>query len=672
MAVPAGGEIAIYNATAKRTEVRVAIGLDYPALTAQKQDLFGSGAEPAIADWWFTQLGGSVLVSGGSMLIRSKGGPSYEIARTREHWFPADPLQPFEIEFNVTFPQTDPIYSPMITIGSLQQTLGAGSYDTIIRHVGAVQSQAYPGNAANIDNIDVISGGAIPHSFANDQMTHEYIVQWDPLKAVNSVKFTLSIDGSPVVESDNPSAPRYLAFGWAWATKRARTSPFAAIAALEGIETLIDVQDVTSRELGSEGYETRSYPGWTSANDGGTTVADSAEGERFVEDGETWAIVPAAQIKAVSGTQDLDGLANTFSLTLFTEDQSNPNAGDVFAGSDRYPRRPITIDTRTSSESSAAAWKRRMAGRILLPEWDDSSERATLTLSGRCRVMDGLDVFISKSFTGESALGEAHGVEYDKNFTEVLEDLVDVADKVDGGPLGARDVDITATDVLPSRIDSGGESLLPVFATICEQLAQEFWVEYETSGTGRYGLLHVNAHTLGAGSAGYTFNTEKFLSGRVAEDVAAGPGMVSLRQNRGGEISQNTLADAFGVPNVGNFPNFPYPATARILSDSIAFARDVQATSIQALTDKDGGTINGGIAMHRWRAENVRRRMVQFTCTEHDWIEPTDEIAVSVRGALSGETWVVSSVAWSLEDGRFESRVVGYTSDWMTAVTRAS
>src|SRR5690606_28351976 len=141
------------------------------------------------------------------------------------------------------------------------------------------------GDAAHPDvgEVGLFSTGAIRHKFSNDQASHEYIVQWDPQLAVNPNKLTVKLDGATVLQTDVAWCPRYTAFGWPWGAIRHRQTG-AYIAALTGIQTLMQVHDVTTRQLGTEGYETRVRPDWTTANDDGTSIEDADEGELWEED----------------------------------------------------------------------------------------------------------------------------------------------------------------------------------------------------------------------------------------------------------------------------------------------------------------------------------------------------------------------------------------------------
>jgi hypothetical protein len=285
---------------------------------------------------------------------------------------------------------------------------------------------------------------------------------------------------------------------------------------------------------------------------------------------------------------------------------------------------------------------------------------------------------MSRVYTGAEDAIEA--VNYGYTIDMILDDLVDASDKVDGSPLGATDTDVEAPDIVPSDIGTGGDSLLTTFVELCDECAQEYVVRYATSGTGRYGEINVNAWTLGTGTPGYTFrgkgsaSAANVAAATLVEDSQEGPGQVSYRQNLP-VVDKNTLVNTFKVPAAALFPTFPYPANARVMSSSIAFAKSVQATGLQALTDQAGGTINGGVAMHRWRAENTRRRQLTLECYEHDWMDPTDEIALddpSGTGVATTESWVIDGYRLRVEDGQMTAELRCLTADWFTAIRRAT
>ena len=86
-----GGEAIIYAHPANRTESRVVVALDYPALTEEVGTEFQLDA-----NLWAWGGENPQFFLGGPAVFRSFGVPPYEWIRTREQWVPDDPNQPFK------------------------------------------------------------------------------------------------------------------------------------------------------------------------------------------------------------------------------------------------------------------------------------------------------------------------------------------------------------------------------------------------------------------------------------------------------------------------------------------------------------------------------------------------------------------------------------------------
>jgi hypothetical protein len=211
-----------------------------------------------------------------------------------------------------------------------------------------------------------------------------------------------------------------------------------------------------------------------------------------------------------------------------------------------------------------------------------------------------------------------------------------------------------------------------MLAQLADTTAYEYWCDYATSGTGRYGRFRFNAATLGTGTAGYTVPADQYSESTLTEQPTGGPGQASYRQNLA-VVDVASFYSLLNLPTPGVFPMAPYPARARTLSDSISFSASLQATSIQGLVDKGGTTITGGIAQHRYRYENSFRRKVSASLIGQDYFDPGDEYAFeNLPGALPGETWIVSNVNVTVSNGEMITKVGCRTADWLSAVRRGS
>ncbi len=695
MTVPAGGEIAVYNSAVKTQQARVAVGLDYPLWDADKSDTFGSALDPV--DWWYTQYGSSSpLVSGGDLLLRAYGGPPREVVISRPHWMPSDPNQAFKIAFNATFPLTDPKYPMMITIGGVQDGNRITVDPLTLMQPGTNDFSNVYASVADLDHIHY-SPPLIrpPNNFDGAQASVLYELEYDPLKAVNAniLRFLVNSaeiwarDSALVGDAEGGLQPRYIAFGYAWPPRndRGTNTPGAVLGSEDTPVTLLQVHDFAVTQLGAEGHETRSYPGWTSANAGGTTIEDSAEGERFEEDGETWALIPINQVDQISVSRARAASSDSFRVQLFGPDQTDPDTlTNIFVG-DRMQGRSMLIDTRIGDGASSetfTAWKRQMAGVI---ETHDVAGGAgvvpTIELGGRDLPTSKFDTFIDRSYIEGAAVEAVQATNVGYSVRAIVEDLAEVADIVAGGVLGATDRDINMPFIRPTGLSSVGQSLLSVATELIDVLADESYRRFTISGDGRYGRFEVNAWTHGTGSAGYTFSSEGASTARDGRTVVGarllltsrdGVGQVQYHQDHP-NIDPSMLQSTWtGMPGLGNYPARPWPPDARISHQSLGWAGRIALGELQESFDQSDAAVKGGFPRLRYARENAGRRRLVMVVSGHDWLEPAvDEIALDdpdFTGVATTETWIVDAVQLTWRGGELLTEVTAVTQDWVEAI----
>jgi len=670
MAVPAGGEIAIYDSPTKEHQWRLVLGLDYPAWTAQKSETFGSAL--SFIDWWHTQyLKEAPDVSGGSLNFRSYGGPLRELVVSRPHWFPTTNAGiGFVCTVNATFPVVgDPVYPPGIYIGGMGPSVPEPSafvgFEDDAMHV--IQLGGAHNNGAQNGKIVITSGGQqIMTPFSNDGGSHEYEIEWDP---DGSPKLTVRYDGGTIGTSSPDYPPRYVAFGGIWqATDFANPEGILPpLGTVDAPVTVLRVHDVTVGQHAADGFESISYPAWTSANAGGT-LDTAADGERFALDGMTWAKLPQTNIASIQVSRFRESQADTMSVQLHSNDALDLS---------RAANRPILLDTRVSDESTFTAWKRQ--GCFIVERWERKDDQVTLQC--RDRPSHKLDTFISRTYLSVDptidVLGELD-VDIDLTFTQVFEDLIDVSDAVAGDVLGATDRSINAPDVVPLALSSGGQSLLPVLNEWSDRMALEARRAYATSGTNRYGGWLVYAWDHGSGTAGYEFTGRGGTGSDVIEgqarllvDMMEGPGGVFYRPDNPvfNEVNKSPVSL---IPRVGAFPTWPWPPEGRVLNDSLAYVGSISYLPTVSWFTEDGTIVNGGVAWLRYRRENLRRKRIQLTVVGHDWLEPSDEIGLNDptgTGVVTADGgWMVEDVNIRIGDGMIISTFHAHTTDLDAAV----
>ena len=686
MAAPAGGEITVYNATDKSAQARVAVGLNYPLWGADKTDTFGSALDPV--DWWYTQYGRDApLVSGGDLLLRMFGGPPREVVISRPHWMPSDPNQAFKIAFNMTFPVADPKYPAMVTVGAVDP-----DFDDVLREPLRLVvpgsndfSSAFP--SADTDHIFWSSSGVSNDNFDGTQTSHLYEIEWDPTLAVNATKLRFLIDSVEKQVADVTAQPRYIAFGYAWPIRNARgtTTPGAVLGSEGTPTTVMQIHDFAVTQLSAEGHETRVWPGWTSANAGGTTIEDSAEGERFEEDGETWALIPIAQIEQIEVRRARGVSSDSFSVRLLGPDQTDPDTlPNIFAG-DRMLRRPVLIDTRIGDGASSetfTAWKRQIAGVIETHDVSGGTGKVPMVaISGRDLPTYKFDTFISRAYIdGGGTIGAVEAANTGFTLELIVGDLGEVADIVAGYILGDTDRQINMAAILPAYLSSGGQSMLPFALELIDVVGDEVYRDYTISGTGRYGRLRINAWEIGQGVAGYTFSSQGASTARDGRTVLEARlmltsrhavGQVNYRQD-GPNIDPAEFNFIQGTPGSGRYPMYPYPPHARITDQSLAWGGKWATSGLLPSKDQADANVIGGIPHLRYARENVGRRTLVLRLSGHDWLEPAvDEDALDdpdFTGITTAETWVCDAVNLTWRGGELLTEATFVTQDWIEAI----
>jgi len=674
MAVPAGGEIAIYNDVEKTSEHRLILGLDYPALTAQKQELFAGALDPE--DFWFTQTGGAPDVSGGTLNFELFGGALRQLVITRPHWFPTDD-RAFQIAFGVQFPTDDPVYSPVVLIGGLDAEFGA--LDEPLRLV-QLGSAARGVTTSDIGKIYVDHNANFLPPVVDDKANHDYVLEWDP---DGTPQTRITKDASEIYTSNLSNRPYYVAFGFIWPTQDLTGIDSPPDEGTPGSpKVTMKISDLTISSFGGDGYESRTYPGWTSANAGGN-IDTAIDGERFSLDGETWAKVPTSNTNEirVRGGRATNNQFDTLDVGLVGPEDGDPETTPNIFTNNRVVNRNIFLDTRgTDSAAASTAWKRQFAGVVTQAEWKGDS----LSLSARDRPMDRLDSFISKGYTSLAAVtelleGELEGIELNFTIDQILDDLVDVSDAVAGGVLGATATQIRGINTQPLSIGTGGQSLLGTFLQWCERLGHECWRKYTVTGAERYGQIRVNQWTL-TGSSGYTFrgkgasggNTNLTKRVTITEDRQAVPGQVYYRNDT--PVVEELNLDVSYLPVLGLYPQGgAYPPNNRVLNDSFGMLTGFGLTSLQQFHDKDDNLTTGGIGPVRWSMEAARGRIAEFEVHAHDWIEPVDIVAIDDpddTGLETTEVWVVDNRTLIIRGSTMTTTVQCMTGDYLKAIRR--
>jgi len=661
-----GLEAPIYALPNSRCESRVVVALDYPALT---EEIEGVALGPDPRYWAYSWIGGSnPQWFFDRVVFRSFGVPPYEWIRTRENWVPDDPTQPFKWEFGLEFPAEDPVYSPVVVVGGLTQQLADLGEPLVIYHHGSATSRATAMGDTDEGKVHFIVGGFEDTLDPDGDGEYHVVVEWDPERAVNATKFRLQVNEVEIVASDDVPRPEYVQFGMPWSPQVEM-----AVAGVEGdyIQpagtaaspvTIMIVHYCRATQLGSQGFESRDYPDWVfSDGDPDHVDLETAEpGELFTHNSETCVIVPPRFVREITWSRGTEGAEDRASVT-FTDDLLNGIAAQRWLG------RSLYIDTRVVSPSGdATAWKRQAAIYIDDMEPHLTATEARVKVSGPAQPHARLGVYQARYWRGAST--SLPGVNTGYTMAEIWQDIIEVADATYGAPNGFGQYQIQPFDLLPSDVGTLGESLLPVLAGLVDECAHEMYIDYPFVES--YGRIRIHAGTLGSGTADYTLL--RVTEARVPESIRNAPGQAHYRQNL--PVSDtNGYYNLRGLPMPGAFPFAPMPSRGRVLNDTVSFSTNLQATAIQTLRDKDGATIPGGIAQHRYRLEATRRRILEARCVGQDYIEPSDEIEVEgALGVHEGETFVVAQMSCTLAEGELLTLLSCRTSDWERAVRRAA
>lgn len=675
--IPAAAELDIYDRSVKEHQARLAVSMGPDMWTALK--LEGFSTPLSAVDFWYTQFGGDgPVIESDTLKFHQYGGPPREMVITRKHWFPEATDLAFKVTIIAQFNTNDPVYQAVITVGGIEQTFGVEGEPARI-----IQKGSGYVSGANIGRIFINGAGTTDAvGRANNQAQHIYVIEWDPdASGVGSGnhKLTVRYDGTIVAESSAEGVavqPRYVAFGMIQSTRKGIAPP-----GLVGVPfPYMLISSLTTEEDG-DGYESPPTPAWTST-DLGNTIDTATDGERFTMDSVVWAKVPQDAIRSVEVQRGRQTLADTISISLDATHPTTPETvGNRFIGQ-RWIGRTVLFDTRVLDEDgNATDWRRQIAAEIE----DFEVEDGIITLMGRERPMQRLDTFISRSYLDISGdadqQGEIEGTNVGFELDAILRDLVEVSDLVAGGLLGATASSIQTPSMLPRSLSSGGQSLLPVFAEWCDRLVLECWRRYTTSGAERYGQIRVNLWTFGDGAAGYTFcgqgsalasGFENAISANLKEGRRDGTGQAFYRQEN--PTVGDMLQSIENLPTVGQFPSMAYPVHDRVINDSLAY---IETTGLSVLTTwpaADGTPEAGGVARHRYRRENAMRRRLALEVEGHDWLEPSDEIALDDpdgTGVLEGdETWIVTDFTVRWEGGRIVTQVECLTANWVRAIVR--
>ena len=347
-----------------------------------------------------------------------------------------------------------------------------------------------------------------------DPTTHEYIYRYEPdatlpfvagaaknsilVDTVLELETTDPIEEASFIQYSNTVRPFFIVIGIVSEFEDVVTNP--AGTAASPVDAIV-VEDVTVRELGGGGHETRIFPGWTTT-DLGNDIDTAAEGERFTQDSQTWAKLAEAQVKSVQVMKGRDRDADSFTIVLAGADAATAGVtANIFKG-DHMPNRPITIDIREEIEDgSLTSWRRQIAGVI-----DNVSTRIgedgspEIVVTGRDRPMRLMDTSISRSYLNTVG-GGIDAVNIGFTVPDILGDVLDLADILSDDGLGAIDRNINASpDMSPEALTVGTGNLLASFTALADQLGLEVYRTYAVSGDSRYGKVHTGLWTRGLGA----------------------------------------------------------------------------------------------------------------------------------------------------------------------------
>jgi hypothetical protein len=676
----------------KTLDYRVAVGLDYPALTAAFDDDCSAEIDPA--NWVYTEMAGPPVTTGGKRLIQLYGAACREFMVTRPHCIPRDLTKKFTIAIDdLEFPAVDPVYEAIVTVGTINSRLGSDTDPLrIVQHGSTTPLDNLSG--ADIGKLGYNFNGTFPSLVSNDLAVHDWLITYDPAGVtVLEIKrdgVVMYADGSSGVQP----RPYYVMFGMLQAdvdltdadTRRAAAalSGDASTALLNGGTTAapnaLPIIKFSRITISCDSYETRIYPDWTTANAGGTTLDNAAAGERVSIDNETWAIIPKSQIANIHTTvgRSLNQPFDSFEVELLRSLASDPDVTPNLFKNDLFSHRPIVIDSRIGEDATSTwtDWRRHICG-IIEPKAQDGMR---ISLSGRDRPSVKLDTFFARGYFDvdiDTSVqdGPADGALNGLTLDQIFQDLVDVADALYGDKLGATTSLLRLIDQAPQMLSSGGGALVSVLQEWVDRAAQELWREYAVSGDARYGRLRTNLWTL-AGSTEYGFRGYGSTNPNICapgisfiNDPRKGPGQAYLRNDSPAVPAEGRNIEQIAV--LGNFPTFAYPPNDRVLNDSYGQHADISVSSLLPLRDKNNNIIPGGVAMHRYRMENSFRRAIEFTVVGHNWMQPSQIVTIddtTGTGITTAETWVIDNIDTTISGGTLKARIQCTSTDWLKAI----
>lgn len=641
--------------------------------------------------WWFTQYGGEhPLVESHNLKLALFGGPPREMVISRKHWFPEDESLAFECEIIATYEQLDdPIYAAVLTVGALTQTFGVEAEPMRIMQKGSANV-----GGASVGKIFIDSAGIIEDSAqarTNDSDPHSYIMRWNPFASgvPGDNVLTVLFDGVIVHETSdalNLSQPRYVALGLVQGTRI--NVPVTGTPGLPYFTILVD--RVVTREYLGGGYESPLTPAWTTP-DMGNDIDTAPDGQIYEDDGERWAKIYKDDVLNIRIVQGRDALFETFKITLSSGNPDDPYAQPALTPQatnryydQRWVGRTVFVDAMMTDESDPdddnfTAWYRQICGEIDDVTFDDDA--GTITLTGRGRAMGRLDSFISRSYTDinpdGNQDGEIEGTNIGYLIGEILEDLVEVSDVIAGGFLPPTEKMIQAPEVLPQMISSGGESLAPVFAELCDRLCLEVITDYDVNDQPftKYGRIRVNL---------WTFENSTIMRfwarGEEYQDVIGGSTTITRRDGAGQAFYRQAspyvgdlLQSLEFLPLVGTFPSYAYPVTDRVLNDSLAEMETVGLSVLLGFPDRFGNLQAGGLAKFRYLRENAQRRRIQFSTKGTFWMFPGDGFGYSsfMLGEEDFAAYICSNIEKTWADGMWTVNVDGITQAIVTEIVRS-
>ena len=686
MTVPTGADATKYADRLKQTSYRCVLGLSTPQWTAAVTELFGA-ADLDEALWSHSEPQPSV--SGGELLIRGHGLPPFEWAMTTPKWFPTrDLTKGFELEINATFPVVSPGYTTMISTVSLD-----GGRSKVADPFSVIQMGEDYGfyGAFGVGDIEVRGPLGVTYRLTNDQLTHEYIMQWDPDGGADGGgQLTIKVDGTirigPIDNDDfTESGTGVVDEAWIvrpYAVTIGVISSYDADVTPAGTPSspvnIIEIQDVVVRQLGAEGYESAFNPSWTTANAGGD-IDDAALGERFDLDSETWAKLPGVITFEVAQGRDND--ADAFTVTLAGADAADPSIPNTFKDTHWFGR-PILIDTNVADSAGAAiGWKRLICGVVERVSTQIRDGQVVVILNGRDRTSVKLDTELTRSYTDAVASSATGVINVGFNIDAIFEDIVAVSDASwDSDELGDTDMDIQGPPDLTPEALSSGPNLLGALNSIVDEIGCELFRRYTVAGAGRYGQVVIAKWTIGgeldSSATKFTLNgqggsgTTNIADIVLNEDMQEGVGQVVVAADN---MFQTSSFLSAGEPGPGDHPRMPYPLRARELHRSLAEGESSIFGSLPLLrwVDQDGDFFLGGPGKHSWFRENANRRRAGLRLIDHDWPQPTDEVVIDDpdhTGLATTESWVVNAVKFTFSDGVLVTALDLLTQDVVSAV----